>query len=87
MKVATIKFDPKTKKLNVEYTIEFVDSKEETKFEILDIVSEYFFDEYQVLAEKLNPHVACYSYPDCDINPNGCRVENGNDAEPIGWRD
>ena len=87
MKVATIKFDPKTKKLNIEYTIEFADSSEETKCEIINMVTDAFFDEYQVWTEKLEPHVACYSYPDCDMHPNGCRVVMGKDAEPIGWRD
>ena len=34
-----------------------------------------------------DPHLACYSYPNCDIDPNGCTVLNGLDAEPYGHRD
>jgi hypothetical protein len=32
-------------------------------------------------------HVGCYSYPNCDIDSNGCCVANGADAEPYGHRD
>ena len=34
-----------------------------------------------------DPHIGCYSYPNCDIDPNGCCVEHGMDAEPYGHRD
>jgi hypothetical protein len=32
-------------------------------------------------------HVWCYSYPNCDVDKNGCREVMGDDAEPYGWRD
>ena len=32
-------------------------------------------------------HVACSSYPNCDIDPNGCRLAMGNDVEEYGMRD
>tara|TARA_S200002703_G_scaffold140565_1_gene131878 strand:- start:1748 stop:2029 length:282 start_codon:yes stop_codon:yes gene_type:complete len=32
-------------------------------------------------------HLGCYSYPNCDIAPNGCRVARGADVEPYGHRD
>ena len=32
-------------------------------------------------------HVWCYSYPNCDVDKNGCRQVMGDDAEPYGWRD
>jgi hypothetical protein len=32
-------------------------------------------------------HVACPSYPNCDIDPNGCRLDMGNDVEEYGMRD
>ena len=31
-------------------------------------------------------HAGCFSYPDCDLAPNGCVVLNGFDAEPYGHR-
>ena len=34
-----------------------------------------------------DPHLGCFSYPNCDIDPNGCTVLNGADAEPYGHRD
>jgi hypothetical protein len=36
---------------------------------------------------NIDPHMGCYSYPNCDIDPNGCCVENGDDAIPYGHRD
>jgi len=32
-------------------------------------------------------HLGCYSYPNCDVDPNGCVKIMGDDAEPYGWRD
>ena len=32
-------------------------------------------------------HVACSSYPNCDIDPNGCRISMGDDVEEYGMRD
>lgn len=37
--------------------------------------------------DAFDSHVGCYSYPNCDLDPNGCCVLNGNDAEPYGHRD
>ena len=34
-----------------------------------------------------DPHLGCYSYPNCDIDASGCTVLNGDDAEPYGHRD
>lgn len=31
-------------------------------------------------------HFHCFSYPNCDIDPTGCTVLNGKDAEPYGHR-
>lgn len=33
-----------------------------------------------------DPHVACYSYPNCDLAPLGCYFET-DDPEPYGHRD
>lgn len=32
-------------------------------------------------------HVGCPAYPNCDEDPNGCRLEMGNDVEEYGMRD
>ena len=32
-------------------------------------------------------HIGCYSYPNCDIDPNGCCILMGDDAEQYGHRD
>jgi hypothetical protein len=32
-------------------------------------------------------HLGCYSYPFCADSPYGCRLQFGDDAEPIGHRD
>ena len=34
-----------------------------------------------------DPHEGCYSYPNCDIDPNGCCILMGDDVEPYGHRD
>ena len=31
-------------------------------------------------------HVACFSFPNCHLNPNGCVVAMGDDVECIGHR-
>ena len=31
-------------------------------------------------------HLGCYSYPNCDVDPNGCVQIMGDDVEPYGWR-
>ena len=36
---------------------------------------------------NIDPHLGCYSYPNCDEAPTGCRVVMGEDVEPIGYRD
>jgi len=35
----------------------------------------------------VDPHLGCYSYPNCDEAPNGCRHVMGDDAEQYGYRD
>jgi hypothetical protein len=37
--------------------------------------------------EDFDPHVACYSYPNCDEAPLGCCVRMGSNVEPYGFRD
>jgi hypothetical protein len=36
--------------------------------------------------QKFN-HVSCPAYPNCDEDPNGCRVCMGDDVEEYGMRD
>ena len=36
---------------------------------------------------NIDPHLACFSYPNCDEAPIGCCVVMGKDVEPIGHRD
>ena len=38
-------------------------------------------------ADKFDPHIVCFSWPNCDEFPLGCVVRNGLDAEPYGHRD
>tara|TARA_R110002020_G_scaffold43870_2_gene126952 strand:- start:3044 stop:3550 length:507 start_codon:yes stop_codon:yes gene_type:complete len=46
------------------------------------------FIKYKVLKIKyVDPHIACYSYPNCDEAPSGCNHIMGQDAEPYGHRD
>jgi hypothetical protein len=48
----------------------------------------YYEPEYPVTEYgDEDDHVGCYSYPNCDIDPNGCCILNGDDAEPYGHRD
>ena len=37
--------------------------------------------------EYVDPHLGCYSYPNCDEAPNGCRHVMGDDVETYGHRD
>jgi hypothetical protein len=37
--------------------------------------------------EKIDRHVGCPAWPNCDINPNGCSVLMGNAVEWYGHRD
>jgi len=39
------------------------------------------------LKDKNVSHVGCFSYPNCDIDPNGCVVRNGDKAEQYGFKD
>lgn len=34
-----------------------------------------------------DPHLGCYSYPNCDLAPTGCSVEMGDDVEEFGFKD
>ena len=46
------------------------------------------FIKYRVLKIKyVDPHIGCYSYPNCDVAPNGCTHVMGDDVEPYGHRD
>lgn len=49
----------------------------------------YYEPEYPipVMDSNYDEHLGCYSYPNCDIDPNGCCVLNGMDATPYGHRD
>ena len=38
-------------------------------------------------ADKFDPHIVCFSWPNCDESPLGCVVRNGLDAEPYGHKD
>ena len=43
---------------------------------------------YDVLKmEYVDPHLGCYSYPNCDEAPNGCRHVMGSDVEEYGHKD
>jgi len=37
------------------------------------------------LSEDFDPHIGCYSYPNCDIGPSGCSFET-EDPEPYGHK-
>lgn len=37
--------------------------------------------------DECDPHIICFSWPNCDEAPLGCVVKNGFDAEPYGHRD
>lgn len=50
-------------------------------------LSQEQYDEESTQACDEDPHVACYSYPMCDEDPNGCVVLCGDDAETYGHRD
>jgi hypothetical protein len=46
------------------------------------------FIKYKVLRmQYVDPHLGCYSYPNCDESPMGCRHVMGDEAEPYGHRD
>ena len=34
-----------------------------------------------------DPHLGCFSYPNCDLAPTGCNLVMGNDVEEFGHRD
>jgi len=56
---------------------------------ILDIFwSIYDFIKYKIFRiEYVDPHIGCYSYPNCDEAPMGCKQVWGDEAEPYGHRD
>ena len=68
--------------------IRFYDKHEHSKG-IDDFVTNYLnADASQQIALRFeDSHIACYSYPNCDIAPEGCVVVNGDYAEPYGHRD
>jgi len=45
------------------------------------------FKEKVLGIEEVDDHLVCPSWPNCDIDPNGCRVEMGDDVEWYGYRD
>jgi hypothetical protein len=48
----------------------------------------YYEATYPILDwDDYDEHIGCYSYPNCDIDMNGCCVVNGIHAEPYGHRD
>lgn len=50
--------------------------------------STYDFVKYKVLRiEYVDPHIVCYSYPNCDEAPMGCHHVMGDDVEAYGHRD
>jgi hypothetical protein len=55
-------------------------NKEKLK-NVFDNFHEEIFD-----AVRVDLHIACFSYPNCDIDPNGCRYQR-EDPEPYGHRD
>ena len=58
--------------------------KELSKEEIIKIFqSNIDMDEYWSNPDN---HLGCYSYPNCDVDPNGCVKIMGDDVEPYGWR-
>lgn len=72
------------------------DTADEAKEKFLSMVAGSCIPSYpnlqrvKILTEQVyeeDAHVACYSYPNCDINPSGCVVERGGNAEPYGHRD
>jgi len=66
------------KKWKEEFTLEQV---EDTKTLLKN--NSYFCEDCEP-----DPHLGCYSYPNCDIDPNGCRFQNSDeDIEPYGHRD
>ena len=36
---------------------------------------------------NVDPHIGCFSWPNCDEDPNGCRLLMGDDVESYGYRD
>ena len=56
--------------------------------ESLEFVTNYlnkYADEQMTYYE--DEHIACYSYPNCDISPSGCIVISGDNVERYGHRD
>ena len=55
-------------------------NKEKLK-NVFDNFHEKIFD-----AVRVDLHIGCFSYPNCDIDPNGCGFQR-EDPEPYGHRD
>jgi hypothetical protein len=59
----------------------------ETK-DIIDKMFEHFDLENTYHSEDFGEsHLGCPSYPNCDLDPNGCRQISGDDVEYYGHRD
>jgi len=46
------------------------------------------FIKYRILRmERVDEHLGCPSWPNCDLAPLGCRLEMGTDVEWYGYKD
>ena len=63
-------------------------TKHEHSKGIDDFVTNYLNAEAstQIAHRFEDSHIGCYSYPNCDLAPNGCSIVMGNDVEPYGHR-
>lgn len=64
-------------------TLEYIANKNLTDKEKKDIFKEIKYKIFK--AQKMDYHIGCFSYPNCDIDPNGCRYQRQN-PEPYGHR-
>lgn len=70
-------------------------SSEEEAFAIIDELLKQGMSSCDVTAvdvweydkDDLDRHLGCFSYPNCDEAPMGCKVIMGKDVEPYGHRD
>ena len=65
-------------------TLEYLSKKNLTDKEKKDIFNEVKDKIFK--SKKMDYHIGCYSYPNCDIDPNGCHYQRG-EAETYGHRD
>jgi len=55
-----------------------MDWKDETDLQIMSDLNDIEAD------DQLDEHFFCPSYPNCDLDPNGCFIISGEDAELYG---